>query len=177
MGKGWPLLFGTLIIFHSTGWAKTPIDDWTFKIRLFTPHFKDQENYIGVWSGCARGIDPEDAAEPPALPGRPNVASLPPDGGYPLALDLRPPVLQEESWQIRVSALESGAAHTLIFDYVDDVPEEYLVECEDLVTGETLDLRSIHEYVFVPSETESDRNFLVTVTKPLPEPPGWAHAH
>jgi hypothetical protein len=176
MGKGWPLYLAALVICCSTSWSKTPVDDWTFKVRLFSPHYKDQENYIGVWSGCERGYDPEDAPEPPALPGRPNVASLPPDGSSSLALDLRPPVLSEESWLVQASFLESGSPHTLVFDYVDAVPEEYAVEFKDLVSGETISLRSIREYVFVPSEMESNRNFMVTVTKPLPEPPSFVQA-
>ena len=175
MGKGWPL-FIAIVIWSATSWSKTPVDDWTFKIRLFSPHFKDQENYIGVGSGCERGCDPEDASEPPSLPGRPNVASLPPDGGAPLALDLRPPVVLAESWHIRASCLESGTPHTLVFDYVDDVPDEYQVECRDLASGRTLNLRLSQEYVFVPSEIESDRDFMVTVMKPAPEPPGSVQA-
>ena len=134
--------------------------DWTITLRVSSAAGADSACYAGIASRALTLAKPPPAGDAPVLTmGAGNASEA---GAY--AVSLAQSTASSVIWKMQIKNLKPGQPVSVTAPDLSHLPAQSTAVLEDLVTGETLYLRTSSGYVFTPRAGETARQFSLTVT-------------
>ncbi|MGH7496676.1 MAG: FlgD immunoglobulin-like domain containing protein [bacterium] len=136
---------------------------WRVHITLATGAFVDKITSFGVAHAAKSELDPFDFRKPRALAAVPTVAFHRPDWDAQygtFATDIRPEIIDCESWEFEVRTQELGTAQ-LTFSGIGKIPTWYEIHLIDEGRAATINLREDSLYHFTPATETSKFSVMV----------------
>lgn len=142
---------------------------WALQIVVRTKGAVDLSNFIGTRADLLREYDHLDAKEPPPSLGSYISLGFPHyDWGKSPGLytsDYRPPIQDQEIWDLVVSSNLADEEVTLSWDNVREVPKKYDLTLLNKESGQRIDMRKSSSYTYNSDSNLSSRSFSVIVKR------------
>lgn len=135
--------------------------DWSVALRVQAGSARDSECFVGAASRELLLPGPPPAQDAPRLTIAPPGTQR--AGGY--AVSLAPTGQTNIIWRMKIENLRPGQTVELTAPDLSRLPTAAVAVLEDLSTRQTVYLRTVRKYAFMPREGETERSFELSVPR------------